>query len=133
YPHRKKDFSSDVFIVAPGLTVKDRLQVLYPGHPSNVYDDFSLCPSEALRQKLNQADILIENWHTMKPLEEPKMSVVKKGPESDRAFVRRVLGKLAERRDSVVINDEAHHAYRVPPGAKLRKREEDGRDDEEAT
>jgi type III restriction enzyme len=31
YPKRNKDFSRAVFIVAPGLTVKERLRVLYPG------------------------------------------------------------------------------------------------------
>jgi type III restriction enzyme len=49
--------------VAPGLTVKERLQVLYPGHEKNVHDEFRLCPNEALRQKINQARLLVENWH----------------------------------------------------------------------
>lgn len=35
YPKRNKDFSRAIFIVAPGLTVKERLQVLQPGHPEN--------------------------------------------------------------------------------------------------
>ena len=46
YPKRVKDFSRAIFIVAPGLTVKERLQVLHPGHPNNYYDEFSLCPNE---------------------------------------------------------------------------------------
>ncbi len=33
YPRRDKDFSRAVFVVAPGLTVKGRLQVLMPGNP----------------------------------------------------------------------------------------------------
>ena len=41
YPKRNKDFSRAIFIVAPGLTVKERLQVLYPGEPDNVYDAFA--------------------------------------------------------------------------------------------
>ena len=41
-----------------------------PGEGS-YYDEFNLCPSEALRQKLNQAEVLIENWHTLMPLREP--------------------------------------------------------------
>jgi type III restriction enzyme len=82
YPKRK-DFSSAVFMVAPGLTVRERLQVLRPGHPENYYDHFSICPNESLRQRLNQAEIVIENWHTLMPQEEPERSVVKKGPESD--------------------------------------------------
>jgi type III restriction enzyme len=111
------------------------LRVLYPGEPDNAYDEFSLCPSEALRQKLNQAEILIENWHTLMPLKEQDRSVVKKGEESDEAFARRVLGKLATHRDLVIINDEAHHAYRVPAEAKISKKAaaEQGLDLDEAT
>jgi type III restriction enzyme len=110
---------------------KDRLRVLYPGQLDNYYDAFGLCPSDALRQKLNQAEILIENWHTLMPLKQTERSVVKKGAESDEAFTRRVLGKLAGYRDMVVINDEAHHAYRIPADIKVRK--SDDFDPEEAT
>jgi type III restriction enzyme len=135
YPKRTKDFSRAIFIVAPGLTVKDRLRVLNPGTPGNAYDAFRLCPSEALRQKLNQAEILIENWHSLMPAKEPKRSVVKKGAESDEAFTRRILGKLAAHKDIVVINDEAHHAYRKPPELKIsrKKAAEQGLDLDEAT
>ena len=121
YPKRNKDFSRVVFIVAPGLTVKERLRVLYPGEPDNYYDAFGLCPSDASRQKLNQAEILIENWHTLMPQKQPERSVVKKGEESDEAYTRRVLGKLATYRDFVVINDEAHHAYRIPAEIKVKR------------
>ena len=131
YPKRNKDFSRAIFIVAPGLTVKERLRVLYPGEPDNYYDAFSLCPSESLRQKLNRVELLVENWHTLMPLKEPQRSVVKKGPESDKAFVRRVLGKLAACKDLIVINDEAHHAYRIPAESKVKKSQEF--DPEEAT
>lgn len=135
YPKRNKDFSRAVFIVAPGLTVKERLQVLYPGEPDNYYDAFGLCPSEAMRQKLNQMELLIENWHSLMPLKQQDRSVVKKGKESDEAFTRRVLGKLANYKDLVIINDEAHHAYRVPAEAKISKKRaaEQGLDLEEAT
>ncbi len=131
YPKRNKDFSRAIFIVAPGLTVKDRLRVLYPGEKDNYYDAFSLCPSDSLRQKLNQAEILIDNWHALMPLKEQERSVVKKGKESDEAFARRILGKLAIYRDIVVINDEAHHAYRIPADIKVKKT--DDFDPDEAT
>ena len=131
YPKRSKDFSRSIFIVAPGLTVKERLRVLYPGEPDNYYDAFGLCPSDALRQKLNQAEILIENWHALMPQKQPERSVVRKGEESDEAYTRRVLGKLATCRDLVVINDEAHHAYRIPADIKVRRT--DDFDPEEAT
>ncbi|MGB0414841.1 MAG: BPTD_3080 family restriction endonuclease [Coraliomargarita sp.] len=134
YPKRK-EFSAAILIVAPGLTVKERLQVLQPGGSENYYDLFALCPSEGLRQKLNQMTLVIENWHTLMPKEEAKRSVVKKGRESDEAFTRRVLGKLAKHKDLIVINDEAHHAYRVPGDIKISKKQaaEQGIDLDEAT
>lgn len=135
YPRRNKDFSRAIFIVAPGLTVKERLQILHPGHAENYYDQFSLCPNEALRQKLNQVELLIDNWHGLMPLKEQSKSVVKKGAESDEAYVKRVLCKLSICKDLVIINDEAHHAYRKPAEIKVSKKdaEEFGIDLDEAT
>ncbi len=135
--HYPKDarFSKAVFIVAPGLTVKSRLQVLYPGDEKNVYDEFRLCPNEAMRQKLNQVELLIENWHSLMPLKKQDRSIVKKGKESDEAFTRRALGKLSACKDLVVINDEAHHAYRQRAEMKVSKKEAEelGIDLDEAT
>ncbi|HRM95409.1 MAG TPA: type III restriction endonuclease subunit R, partial [Alicycliphilus sp.] len=55
--------------------------------------------------------------------------------ESDEAFARRVLGSLAVCKNLVVINDEAHHAYRKPADVKLSKAEAEamGIDLDEAT
>ena len=130
-----KDFSSTVFVVAPGLTVKERLHVLLPGTPDNYYDQFGLCPSEALRQRLNQAQILVDNWHGLMPLKPADRSVVKKGNESDEAYTRRVLGQLATGRDIIVINDEAHHAYRKPAEVRISRKDAEalGLDLDEAT
>ena len=135
YPKRTKDFSRTVFIVAPGLTVKERLQVLRPGHPENTYDAFGLCPNEGMRQRLNQVELGIENWHSLMPAKEQGRSVVRKGAESDEAYVRRVLGKLAGYKDILIINDEAHHAYRKPAESKVSKKDAEalGIDLEEAT
>ncbi len=135
YPKRNRDFSRAVFIVAPGITVKERLRVLYPGESDNFYDVFGLCPSEIMRQKLNRVELLIENWHALMPLKQTERSVVKKGAESDEAFTRRVLGKLAGYKDLLVINDEAHHAYRIPAEVKISKKQaaEQGLDLDEAT
>ena len=134
YPKRK-DFSRAIFVVAPGLTVKERLRVLYPGEADNVYDQFALCPSEAMRQQVNRAELMVDNWHALMPLEPTQRSVVKKGRESDEAFARRVLGKLAGSRNLVVINDEAHHAYRVPADVKIGRKQAEaaGIDIDEAT
>src|SRR3546814_16901884 len=90
YPKRNKDFSKEVFIVAPGLTVRERLQVLLPGNPANVYDAFNLCPSEALRQKPNRAEVLFEHGHSLMPLRQAARSVVRK--EMGRAGWRAGVG-----------------------------------------
>lgn len=128
-------FSSAIFVVAPGLTVKSRLQVLYPGNEKNVYDEFRLCPNDAMRQKLNRVELLVENWHSLMPLKQQDRSVVRKGKESDEAFTRRVLGKLSSYKDLVIINDEAHHAYRQKAEIKVSKKEAEelGIDLDEAT
>ena len=135
YPKRTRDFSRAILIVAPGLTVKERLQVLLPGNPANAYDEFSTCPSDSMRQKLNQAEVLVENWHTLMPAKEQERSVVRKGRETDEVYTRRVLGRLAQHRDIVVINDEAHHAYRKPADVKISKADAErlGVDLDEAT
>ena len=66
-----------------------------------------------MRQNFNQAEILIENWHTLMPSKEPDRSMVRKGAECDEAFTHHVLGKLAGYRDIAVINDEIRQAYRM--------------------
>ena len=43
----------------------------------------------------------------------------KRGAKSDEAYVRDVLGEMASAQNMVVINDEAHHAWRVPPKVKI--------------
>ena len=57
-------YSKNFFLVAPGLTIKRRLQVLIPSAAGNYYDEFGIVPS-GLREKLNQAKVLIHNWHVL--------------------------------------------------------------------
>jgi type III restriction enzyme len=118
YPQDRR-FTKNVFVVAPGLTVKSRLRVLLPSEPGNFYDEFSIVP-DGMHDQLRQGKVLIRNWHVLMPLD-PKVGprVVKKGPESDEAFTRRVLEELAAVRNILVINDEAHHAWRVPPKGRI--------------
>ena len=112
-PEANKDFSRAIFVVAPGLTVKERLQVLYPGEADNVYDEFALCPSEAMRQKLNQAEILVENWHTLMPLKAAGALGGEEGRGERRGLYAPGAGQAGGAQGHlVVINDEAHHAYR---------------------
>jgi len=116
-------FSKNIFIVAPGLTVKNRLQVLLPFGEENYYDLFNLIPP-GLMDKLRQAKIVIKNWHTLQWDTDEKLSkkktVDKRGAKSDEAYVREVLGELAGSKNIIVINDEAHHAWRIPAESKIK-------------
>ena len=128
YP-RDGRFSQNVFIVAPNLTVRERLSVLVPSKTQNYYDEFGIVPT-SLREKLHQAKILIRNWHALSWETEEKISkkksVDKRGAKSDEAYTREVLGEMANARNLIVINDEAHHAWRINEEAKgkyLRQRD----------
>ena len=63
YPQDTR-FSKNVLAIAPGLTVKSRLQVLQPFGTGNYYDEFSLVPA-GLIEKLRQGKIIVHNWHTL--------------------------------------------------------------------
>ncbi len=118
YPQDKR-YSKHIFIVAPGLTVRERLQVLLPSAENSYYDQFNIVPP-GMHDQLRQGKVLIHNWHRLMPLDpDAGPKVVKKGAESDKAFARRVLEDMAHAENIVVINDEAHHAWRVPPKVRL--------------
>jgi type III restriction enzyme len=116
-------FTKQILIIAPGLTVRDRLQVLLPENQDNFYETFGLLDS-GMWQDLLQAKIMVTNWHTLAPINEnfgPK--VEKRGPESDEAFVRRVLSDFNGAQNILVINDEAHHCHRPTPGEDVEEKE----------
>ncbi len=120
---RDTRFSRHVLIVAPGLTVKNRLAVLQPSHPENYYEAFRVVPP-ALLDKLRRGKVAVRNWHVFNwETEEQiarKRGVDKRGAKSDETYVRNVLGDMARARNVLVVNDEAHHAWRVPAGARIR-------------
>ena len=113
---RDRRFSRNVLVVAPGLTVKSRLAVLEPSHPENYYEAFHVVPS-AMLDRLRRGRVVVRNWHALNWEGEEQVarrrSVDKRGVRSDEAYVRDVLGDMAKARDLLVINDEAHHAWRV--------------------
>lgn len=90
YPQDAR-FSKNIFVVAPGLTVKNRLQVLYPFAQPNYYEEFNIVPS-GLKEKLRQGKVLVRNWHTLHWETEEKIakkkSVDKRGAKSNEAYVR---------------------------------------------
>ena len=122
YPQDTR-FSRNVLVVAPGLTVRNRLAVLEPSHPEDYYEAFRVVPSHML-DKLRQGKVMVRNWHAFNwETEEQiarKRSVDKRGAKSDEAYVRGALGEMSKTRNILVINDEAHHAWRVPTGSKVK-------------
>lgn len=127
YPQDER-YAKHVFIVAPGLTVKSRLQVLIPAGLGNYYDEFDIVPP-GLREQLRQGKVMVRNWHALAWDSDDKIkkrrSVDKRGAKSDEAYVREVLGEMATARNIIVINDEAHHAWRVNPESKKAKIDRD--------
>ena len=122
YPQDTR-FSKNVLIIAPGLTVRNRLSVLAPSDPANYYEAFRIIPPDFL-EKLRQGRVIVRNWHALNWESEQKIkkkrSVDKRGAKSDEAYCREVLGELAQTRKLLVINDEAHHAWRVPAESKVK-------------
>ncbi len=117
-------FSDTFLIVTPGITIRDRLRVLLPNDPQNYYRQRDILPSDLL-EELGKAKILITNFHAFKQRElisagKITKQVLSKGKEN--AFtetpdqmVRRVCRELGNKKNIIVINDEAHHCYRRKP------------------
>jgi len=114
-------FSDAVLLVSPNLTIRERLRVLFPWKSGNYYDKFDLVPRGML-DRLQQGRFQVTNWHLFQPQDDSRSkSVVQRGPESDTAFCRRVLKELGTKQNILVINDEAHHAYRPAPLPEERR------------
>lgn len=126
---RDECYTRNILVVAPNLTVKSRLNVLNPNEPGNYYDRFSVVP-EAMRRMLRRANIVICNWHMLDEKQPDSRSVVKKPKRSDESFSRNLVGDM---RNILVINDEAHHAYRSKPGDKKPRTREEKEDYRAAT
>ncbi|MDP1695115.1 MAG: DEAD/DEAH box helicase family protein, partial [Candidatus Woesearchaeota archaeon] len=128
YPKDQK-FSKNVLIVAPGLTVKSRLQVLIPDSDGNYFEAFDIVPQDFF-DKLRHGKVKIINWHALdwntqerinKKIEKGTLRTVDKRKTieiSDEAYIKQVLEDFADCKNILIINDEAHHAWRVNPEAK---------------
>ena len=120
-------FGDSFLFVTPGITIRDRLRVLYPSDANNYYRQHDLVPPDLMPQ-LNQAKIVITNFHVFQPREKIKAGALTKEllaqgkpsrlTESPGEMVRRVCRELGNKRNIIVINDEAHHCYRRKPGAE---------------
>ena len=119
-------FTRGFLIVAPGITIRDRLRVLQPNDPYSYYKSRELVPSEMLAD-LDRAKIVITNYHAFKLRE--TMDLSKGGrsllqgrgeelltKETEGQMLQRVMPDLMGMKKIVVLNDEAHHCYREKPG-----------------
>lgn len=126
-----KMFTDAFLIIAPGITIKDRLRVLMPEAPDSIYNRLSIVPSDMMGD-LRKARIVVTNYHAFKH----KRAEIAKGTaevlrgrdteqefearfrETDGALVQRIMAPLMGRRGIIVINDEAHHCYEEKPSAE---------------
>lgn len=135
YPQDRR-FSKNIFIIAPGLTVKSRLQVLQPGGNENYYTQFNIVPI-GLMDKIRQGKVLIINWQSLAwdsdEQIDKRRSVDKRRAKSDEAYTREVLGEMANASNILVINDEAHHAWRKNPETKVKLSKEQKEAEQQAT
>lgn len=118
-------FPNAVLVCAPNLTVRKRLQVLYPSDPRNYYSEFELVPGK-YRELLGAGKVLITNWHTLDLKNEhneggTSYRVVNKGVETNDAFTIDRLGDLSDRLPILVLNDEGHHCWRPAPEVETEK------------
>jgi type III restriction enzyme len=118
-----KDFSRAFLIVAPGITIKDRLRVLQPSEPDNYYETREIVPPEMLPD-IRRAEVVITNYHAFQHRETLALPKVARSflqgndpeplrtMETDAEMLERACGKLLHYDRVNVLNDEAHHCYR---------------------
>ncbi len=121
-----KHFTRGFLIVAPGLTIKDRLRVLHPNDPDSYYGSRELVPSDML-EDMERARIVITNYPAFKRRERLELSAGgrariegRTGPpmdmlETEGQMLQRVMPELMGMKQILVLNDEAHHCYREKP------------------
>lgn len=120
-----KLFTRGFLIIAPGITIKDRLRVLEPSDPDSYYEDRELIPADMMGD-LKKAKIVITNYHAFQLRETMDTNRVGRSllqgrgeelrtKETEGQMVRRVADELMGFKNIVVINDEAHHCYREKP------------------
>lgn len=130
YAPRDTRFAKRFLVVAPGITIRDRLRVLQPNDPNNYYKLRDVVPDD-LWPALHEAQIVITNYHTFLLRDAPEIKgvaantrkILNAGKDSD-AFketpadmAARVMREFPGRGggEIVVFNDEAHHCYRDKP------------------
>jgi type III restriction enzyme len=128
---QSKRFTRGFLVVTPGITIKDRLRVLYPVDPDSYYARRELVPPDMLPD-LEKAKIVVTNFHAFHLRD--RMNLSKGGRsllqgrgealatlETEGQMIQRVMPELMGLKNIMVINDEAHHCYREKPDADAEK------------
>ena len=121
-----QSYSRGFLIVAPGITIKDRLRVLLPNDTDSYYRTRELIPQDMM-DDVAKAKIVVTNYHAFQLKEKLETNKVGRSllqgrhapivtKETEGEMIRRVAGDLMGLKNIVVINDEAHHCYREKPG-----------------
>lgn len=124
YPHDTR-FTDAFAIITPGITIRDRLNVLHPNDPQNYYIKRDIVSYQDF-ELLQGAVVLVMNYHQMGLRDNPRFQMggtlkatglVKEEAqkESPNAMVNRAFKSLSNKPRVLVINDEAHHCYREKP------------------
>ena len=144
-------FTRGFLVVAPGITIRDRLRVLLPNDPNSYYKSRELVPAD-MQRDLNRAAIVITNWHAFIRRERMKLPKGNRallkgrtgGPdivtkETEGQMLQRVCPELMGMKRVMVLNDEGHHCYREKPpdaseegGIRMEERKEVNRNKEAA-
>ena len=134
--HPRSTLFADAFlIVAPGVTIRDRLQVLRPENPENDYQKMNLIPRGDY-ETLCQAKIVVMNYHGFQCRKKEQLSTINEKVLGDNAknfretpaeMVTRVCRGLGKKKNIIVLNDEAHHCYRPKKNKKSASEADEAR------
>lgn len=133
-------FADAFLIISPGITIKDRLRVLLPHDLNNYYRERDIISNDLIGE-LGKAKFVVTNYHSFKQREQSDASkltkaILTKGGESPFTetpdqMVRRVCRELGNKKNIIVINDEAHHCYQRRPDPNEEKLTGDDRKEAE--
>ncbi len=139
---KSNKFAKGFLVVAPGLTIRDRLRVLQPNDPDSYFRSRELVPPDFLPD-VARAKIVITNYHSFKLRE--RIDISKGGRallqgrgdelntlETEGQMLQRVMPELMGLKGVMVINDEAHHCYREKPTNEEGLEDLKGEEKEEA-
>ncbi len=120
-------FAKRFLVVAPGITIRNRLGVLHPERPDNYYAERDLLPPD-LWEPLLQAQVEVINYHAFLARDAVQIQgvaantrkLLRAGRPGDADAFRETPDMVAARimrgfgsgmGEIVVLNDEAHHCY----------------------